>query len=128
MSESSNVNEPCHFLKTFYRNKATILKFLKFIFLLDPISAPLLHCYLQISIVHFNYIYIYIFWLLWRSQVVCIVTCYDWWNTLSTCFCTLACNNFGILLELEMEWLPIGESDIEARQSSTFKIKKVKIL
>ena len=61
MSESSNVNEPCHFLKTFYRNKATILKFLKFIFLLDPISAPLLHCYLQISIIHFNYIYIYIY-------------------------------------------------------------------
>jgi len=54
MSVSSNVNEPSHYIKTFHRNKATILKFLKFIFVLDPISAPLLHCYLQISIVHFK--------------------------------------------------------------------------
>ena len=66
MSESSNVNEPSHFLKTFRSNKATILKFLNFIFLLDPISALLINhtsfegvFYIVLCIPSYNLNYIY---------------------------------------------------------------------
>ena len=42
-----------------------------------------------------------------------------WMMEYSICFCSLACNNFMLLLELEMDWFPIGESDFEVGESNS---------
>ena len=43
-----------------------------------------------------------------------------WMMEYSICFCSLACSNFMLLLELEMDWFPIGESDFEVGESDSF--------
>ena len=42
-----------------------------------------------------------------------------WMMEYSICFCSLACSNFMLLLELEMDWFPIGESDFEVGESNS---------